>query len=217
MKQVIIIGAGGHAAELDDYIGYDNQFHHSSNGMQLLGFLDDDEEKYAAYDFSAPFLGKIADHQVRQDVYYLMGIANLSFRKEIAERLLSKGAQFTSFIHPDAVISRTASIGLGCVIAPNANLGPKSVLGDFNMINSRCSIAHDCILGDFNFLSPNVCFSGNTRVGDENLFGINAATIPGIQVGSRNKIMAGMILDKNIADDQVVFFRYRERVIAVNK
>lgn len=217
MKQVIIIGAGGHAAELDDYIGYDNHYQNSSNGIQLLGFLDDDEEKYLAYDFSAPFLGKIGEHQVRQDVYYLMGIANLSFRKEIAEHLLSKGAQFTGFVHPDATISRTASIGKGCVIAPNANIGPKAVLGNFNMINSRCSIAHDCVLGDFNFLSPNVCFSGNTRVGDENLFGINAATIPGIQVGSRNKIMAGMILDKNIADDQVVFFRYRERVIAVNK
>jgi bifunctional N-acetylglucosamine-1-phosphate-uridyltransferase/glucosamine-1-phosphate-acetyltransferase GlmU-like protein len=52
-------------------------------------------------------------------------------------------------------------------------------------------------------------------VGDENLFGINSATIPGVKVGNRNKIAAGMVLDGDIGDDSVVFYRFKERVIAV--
>ena len=72
-------------------------------------------------------------------------------------------------------------------------------------------------MGKFNFISPNVCFSGFTKVGDENLFGINSATIPGIKVGNRNKIAAGMVLDKNVGDNSVVFYRYKERIIAIPK
>jgi tetrahydrodipicolinate N-succinyltransferase len=73
------------------------------------------------------------------------------------------------------------------------------------------------MIGDFNFISPNVCFSGFTRIGDENLFGINSVTIPGISVGNRNKITAGMVLDQNIGDDSTVFYRFKEKILAVPK
>ena len=64
--------------------------------------------------------------------------------------------------------------------------------------------------------------SKNVKIGitskcDDNLFGINSATIPGIKVGSKNKIAAGMVLDKDVGDDSVVFYRYKERIIAVPK
>jgi bifunctional N-acetylglucosamine-1-phosphate-uridyltransferase/glucosamine-1-phosphate-acetyltransferase GlmU-like protein len=78
-------------------------------------------------------------------------------------------------------------------------------------------MGHDTVVGNYNFISPNVCFSGFTEVGDENLFGINSATIPGIKVGHRNKIAAGMVLDTNVLDDAVVFYRFKEKVIAVPK
>jgi bifunctional N-acetylglucosamine-1-phosphate-uridyltransferase/glucosamine-1-phosphate-acetyltransferase GlmU-like protein len=78
-------------------------------------------------------------------------------------------------------------------------------------------MGHDTQVGDYNFICPNVCFSGFTVVGDNNLFGINSATIPGITVGSNNKIAAGMVLNKDVGDNEVVFYRYKEKVIAVPK
>ena len=217
MKNVIIIGAGGHAAELNDYINHDNKNRRGSNGFNIVGFIDDDKESFKRYSFSAPFLGTIADHEINEEVYYLMGIATLEFRKKIILELSGKGAKFTAFIHPDAFISPSSKIGNGTVIAPNVNLGPNTEIGEFSMINSRCSIGHDSKVGDFNFLSPNVCLSGFTQVGNENIFGINSATIPGIKIGNRNKVMAGMVLDKNVGNNEVVFFRYKEKVIAVTK
>ncbi|MCH7412052.1 acetyltransferase [Belliella sp. R4-6] len=217
MKKVIIVGAGGHAAELNDYIYHDNTYKNSTNKLEVVGFIDDDKVNYNNYSFSAPFLGDIFSHEVKEDVFYLMGIANLKFRKKIVFDLIQKGAQFTSFIHPDAFISPSSRIGIGAVIAPNVNLGPNTDIGMFTMVNSRCSIGHDSKVGDFNFLSPNVCFSGNTEVGKENLFGINSATIPGIKVGNGNKIMAGMVLDRNVGENEVVFFRFKEKLIAISK
>jgi sugar O-acyltransferase (sialic acid O-acetyltransferase NeuD family) len=213
---IIIIGAGGHAAELDDYIRYSG-VKSGSNTYSIVGLIDDNPKNYARYSFAAPLLGSIKDHRVRTDCKYLIGIANLQYRKLFIERFLSEGAAFTSFIHPDTYISHTARIGIGTVIAPNVNLGPNVVIGDFTLVNSRCSMGHDTVVGKYNFLCPNVCFSGNTSVGDENLFGINSATIPGIRVGNRNKIAAGMTLDSDIADDSVVFYRFKEKIIAIPK
>ncbi|ERM83975.1 hypothetical protein P872_01560 [Rhodonellum psychrophilum GCM71 = DSM 17998] len=217
IKDVIIIGTGGHSAELDDYIYFDNEKRGSINKLHVKGFLDDDVSKYHAYKLSAPFLGTISAHKVDHKCCYLIGIANLQFRKSIIERFLIEGAEFISFVHPDAYISRSAKIGIGVVIAPNVTLGPNTEIGDFTMVNSRCSIGHDSKVGKYNFLSPNVCLSGNTIVGDENMFGINAATIPAIEIGNRNKIMAGMTISQSVKDDEVVFYRFKERIIAIQK
>ena len=58
---------------------------------------------------------------------------------------------------------------------------------------------------------------GQLKLATGNLFGINSATIPSIKVGNNNKIAAGMVLDQNVGDDSVVFYRFKERVIAIPK
>ena len=216
MKEVIIIGAGGHAAEIDDYIKY-SQSVTGKRELNVIGFLDDNPGNYASYRRSAPLLGGIKDHKVVPGQAYIIGIANLKYRRLFVERFLNEGAVFVSFIHPSAYVSESATVGEGSIVGPNANLGPNVKIGNYTLINSRCSMGHDTVVGDFNFISPNVCFSGFTSVGNDNLFGINSATIPGISVGNRNKIAAGMVLDNNVGDDSVVFHRFKEKVIAIPK
>ncbi len=215
-KKIIVIGAGGHSAEIDDYFQYAKK-KDAGFDMTLHGYIDDNAESYKKYDFTAPFLGDIKSHIVQPDCSYIMGIANLKYRRPIIENFLGQGASFSRFIHPDAYISASSTIGSGVVIGPGVNVGPKVSIGDFTLINSRSSMGHDTRVGKYNFICPNVCFSGFTVIGEENLFGINSATIPGIVVGNRNKIAAGMVLDKNVADDEVVFYRFKEKVMAIPK
>ena len=57
MNKIIIIGAGGHAAEIDEYI----RFTKNKNKLDIMiaGFLDDNPENYKRYRFSAPYFGTI--------------------------------------------------------------------------------------------------------------------------------------------------------------
>ena len=214
MKKIIVIGAGGHSAEIDDYFCY-AKAKNPNYDLTIKGFIDDNPLSYKNYDFTGEYLGDIKSHKIETDCFYIMGIANLKYRKSIIEIFLQKGASFTNFIHPDSYISPSCKIGNGVVIAPGVNIGPKVSIGNFTLINSRSSIGHDTKVGNYNFICPNVCFSGFTEIGDENLFGINSATIPEIKIGNRNKISAGMLLDKNIGDDEVVFYRFKEKIIAI--
>ena len=214
--ELIIIGAGGHAAEIQDYVCFYNDLQVKGGNKYIIkGFLDDNPKSYSQYQFNAPFLGDIKSHKVDEKLSYLVGIASVKYRRPIIEMFKNKQAKFITFIHPSAFVSKSSEIGEGVVIAPNVNIGPNVKIGKFNLINSRASIGHDTSIGNFNFITPNVCFSGFTKIGDENMFGINSATIPNINVGSRNIISAGMILDKNVNDDTTVFHRYKEKVFII--
>ena len=216
MTDIIIIGAGGHAAELDEYIRYSQKVT-GNKDFNVIGFLDDNPGNYARYKHSAPLIGSIKGHKVINGQKYVIGIASIEYRRKVVERFLLEGAELISLVHRSAYISESANVGTGSIIGPNANLGPNVKIGNYTLINARCSMGHDTVVGDYNIISPNVCFSGFTEVGDDNLFGINSATIPGIKVGNRNKIAAGMTLDQNVGDDTVVFYRFKEKVIAVPK
>jgi acetyltransferase EpsM len=210
--RIIIIGAGGHAAELRDYINHNNLARPESK-IEVEGFIDDEEKNYHHYGFSEPFLGSIKQHKVRSDVSYLMGIANLEFRKPIIENFRQQGGMFIGLIHPTVILSPSAQIGEGVVISHNASVGPKVKIGNFNMLNSRCTIGHDSVIGDYNFISPQVAISGNTIIGNENLLGTNSCTIPGMTIGNNNKIAAGMVIFKPVGDRETVIFRFKERLV----
>ncbi|MDZ7613006.1 MAG: hypothetical protein U5K51_04330 [Flavobacteriaceae bacterium] len=42
--------------------------------------------------------------------------------------------------------------------------------------------------------------------------GLTVPQYPGLNIGSNNKIMAGMVLDKTVKDNEVVFYRFKEKV-----
>jgi acetyltransferase EpsM len=214
-KRILIIGAGGHAAELRDYINHHNASR-PFDRWEVVGFIDDDENNYHHYGFLESYLGNIKDHKILSDVHYLMGIANLDYRKPLIEKFIAAGAKFTGLIHPTAIISPSCEIGEGTVVSHNASVGAKAKLGRFNMLNSRCTIGHDTQMGDYNFISPQVAISGNTKIGDNNLIGTNSCTIPSMSIGNNNKIAAGMVVYKPVGNDETVMFRHKERLVIRN-
>jgi len=203
MKRLILIGSGGHAAELRDYIRHNNQVP-EREPIEVLGYIDDDSSSYEHYGFEESFLGDIQNHIVRYDCEYLMAIANLKYRKSIIEDLLEKGAKLTGFIHPTAIISPSSEIDPTVVISHNASVGPKVRIGRFNVLNSRCTIGHDTFIREYNFISPQVALSGNTKIGNGNLLGTNSATIPGVEIGDNNVIAAGTIIFRNIDSNKTI-------------
>ena len=213
MKKVIIIGASGHSAEITDYITHYNNSVAPELCFDVVGYIDDNKENYDSYSFVSPYLGTIQDHEVSEEAEYIMGIANIQFRRTIVENFLQKGAKFATLIHPSAIVSPSAVVGEGCVVAHNASIGPKAIIGNFNMLNSRCTIGHDSTVGNFNFIGPQVVLSGFTKVGNNNMFGVNSATIPSIEIGDNNTIAAGMIITKTVKDNETHLYRFKEKVV----
>lgn len=212
MKNTILVGAGGHAAEIVDYLSFSAE-NDPNFDIRLIGVIDDDISNYEHYSFNIPFLGGIKTHKV-EECYYLMAIANIEFRSSIVSQLKGSGANFIGYVHPLALISPSAIIGEGTVVSHNVSIGPMVKIGDFNVLNSRSTIGHDTQIGDFNFISPGVSLGGNTHIGSGNMLGTHSCTIPGVRIGDSNKIASGMVVTDQIGDMETVFYRFKERMIA---
>jgi sugar O-acyltransferase (sialic acid O-acetyltransferase NeuD family) len=213
-RSIIIVGTGAVAAEITSLI--EDPLHGDSYGVKIKGYLCINDTYVKKYGYKKPYLGLTENYSPQKNDYFIIAIGNNDYRKENAEKIISKGGKIINLIHPTCIIASTAQIGIGNIINPFSMVGPKAKIGNFNIVTSQSFISHDCEVGDYNFLSTTgLC--GYVKVGNENTFNIKTTVIPNIKIGNRNQIQAGMIVDKNVDDDTTVFHRFKEKVIAIPK
>ena len=107
-------------------------------------------------------------------------------------------------------------IGEGNIVFPFCILEEYATIGNYNLLTSYCFISHDCVVGDNNFFTV-AGIARSVKVGDNNYFGIRSTVIPGVVIGNNNVIQAGMLVDKDVKDDTTVFYRFKEKVLAIPK
>lgn len=218
MINVIIIGSGAVAAEVCSYIRDINKT--AIEKINVKGFIDDNPENFkinaVKYKFDEPYLGTSDSCEFNNENKFVFGFANIKSRLNFLDKDIAKKISFITIIHPTALVADTAIIGDGNIIYPNCVIGPNATIGNNNIFTSYSFISHDCHVGDNNFFSTSG-LSGNVTVGDNNFFGIRVTVIPEVTIGSNNLIQAGMTIDKNVSDDETVFYRYKEKISIINK
>jgi|TARA_B110000908_G_C10227687_1_gene438874 sugar O-acyltransferase (sialic acid O-acetyltransferase NeuD family) len=214
MKKVIIIGAGAHAAEIEEYIIENNKI---KPEFEIMGYLDDNQKNYQNSQLLFPLLGGVFSYEVGSNIELLLSISNLTLRSKIITYYKNKNIVFTNFIHHTSRVFRTAKLGVGNVICPYTQIGPNVVIRNYNTFNNKTSIGHNSQIGDNNMFCPNTGLSGNTIIGNNNFFSLNAVTVPNITIGDNNLIAPNMVVDKNIKSDSTFFHRFKEVVLVIPK
>ncbi|OUL44036.1 hypothetical protein B0W81_00600 [Prochlorococcus sp. HOT_208_60] len=192
MKELIIIGAGGHVrsvlstAKLMDLWGnfkiFDINF--TNKEERILGFK--------VY----PFENLSDFHKNKSD--YFIAIGDNSKRKSISKNLKTFGCNFVNVIHPNSFIDNHSTMGIGNFVGQFSNIGASSKLGDFNIINSYGNIEHEVIIGNFNQLAPSSTICGRSQLRDENFIGANAVIIENLSLANNTIIGAGAVVIKSI-------------------
>lgn len=214
MKKVIIIGAGAHAAEIEEYILENNTLKFGTE-IEILGYLDDSELNHKKSQLLYPLLGGIFSFEVPTDVQLILSLGNIALRSRIINHFTEKKVKFTNFIHHTSRVFRTAQLGDGNIICPYTQIGPNVIVGNYNTFNNKSSIGHDSIIGNNNMFCPNMGLSGSTTVGNNNFFSLNVVTIPNISIGDNNVIAPNMVIEKNIKSDSTFFHRFKEVVLVI--
>ncbi|MDR2085185.1 MAG: hypothetical protein LBP67_09355 [Bacteroidales bacterium] len=217
LKDIIFFGTGAVAAEITSYLESNNWL--DDNQFQIKGYVASDDNgiiNWEKYHYKYPYLGKLESYTIQSNDYFILALGNYKVKREIATHIKNNGGNFVSYVHPSVCIADSATIGVGNIIYPQIIIGPNVKLGDFNLLTSQSIISHDSSIGDYNFFAT-ALLCGYNSVGDDNYFGIRATTLPSVEIGNRNIIQAGMIVDKNINDDTTIFYRYKEKIIAVTK
>lgn len=194
MANLIIIGRGGFAKEIESYIVDSNLAEHKIKGF--LEVYPDREEKFKFYETLQSDTFK--DYIFDSDDIFILAIGRVEFRIKIVNFMLSLGAKFENLIHNRATISRDIKLGIGNFIGVDAIISPNVSIGDFNLIYYSCIISHDCIIENHNVLSPRVTITGEVKIANNNFFGVSVTLTPRINLGNNNKIQAGLTLFDSI-------------------
>ncbi|HEY5462822.1 MAG TPA: hypothetical protein VIJ95_06150 [Hanamia sp.] len=219
MKSVVIAGSGAVASELTSYIEDHNKHVNETETIQIRGYIDYEHniEKYwKSYQFKAPVIADIESYVPLPGEEVILGVSDINFRNFLIEEFKKKKIRIGSFIHHSVIMPQHMEIGEGNIIYPFCIIGSNVKIGCFNMVTSYSFISHDCMIGNGNFFST-TGIAGHVTIGDNNFFGIRSTVIPQITIGNRNIIQASMLIDKNVGNDSVVFYRYKEKIIAVPK
>lgn len=215
MIDLIIVGTGAVAAEITSYMA-SSEYKWKGEPIQIKGYLEFDQymEFYARYQYQAPILGNIDTYRIQPGDNFIIANSNVELKKKFSSILRDKGARFINLIHPTCFIAPTAQLGIGNTLSPNCQLGPLSEVGSFNTMTTGTMISHDCRVGDYNsFSSVIVC--GHSSIGNSNSFYIRSTVVPHISIGSNCIIQAGMTVDKDVPDGATVFYKYKERILAI--
>jgi sugar O-acyltransferase (sialic acid O-acetyltransferase NeuD family) len=200
--RLILVGSGAFARELINWV---DDLVNLGLSIPVTGFLDDDFSASIGPNYSIPRFGSIHSYIPKTGDKLLMAIADPKVKKRLHAELKSRGASFTTLIHPSAVVARTAKLGEGVVICPHAFISADAVIGDLCAINGNSSVGHDVNLGSFSTLSSHVDLTGWVQVGECTFFGSGARILPKIKIGPGARIGAGSVVVRSVPDDAVVF------------
>jgi sugar O-acyltransferase (sialic acid O-acetyltransferase NeuD family) len=113
------------------------------------------------------------------------------------------GFGWCELVHPSAVVSRTARIGSGVVIALGAHVSSMTEIGDQVKINVRANVMHDVRVGPFTTIAPNAVVLGRVRIGRSCYIGANATILPGIHLGDRVVVGAGAVVTRDVPEQVI--------------
>ncbi len=190
-KNVVIIGAGGHAKVIADII--------KKSGDTIVGFLDDNKKIGEHIILNYKVIGNLADRisisKSNPDYEFIIAIGDNKKREEISH---SPNLKFYTAIHPSAQIGLDVEIQEGTVIMANACINSSAKIGKHCIINTGAIIEHDNIIEDFVHISPNVALGGTVKIGKSTHVGIGSTIKNNITICENCKIGAGAVVVKDI-------------------
>lgn len=193
-KNVVIIGAGGHAKVIADIIDKSKDI--------VVGFLDDNKTKgdIIIKEKQYKVIGRIDDCKKIQLEYpemeFIIAIGNNKVRKQIAERY--KDLKFYTAIHPSSQIALDVKIDEGTVVMANTSINTSAKIKKHCIINTGAVVEHDNIIEDYVHVSPNATLCGTVQIGELTHIGAGTTIKNNISICHACIIGAGSVVIKNI-------------------
>lgn len=195
MRDLIILGTGVHAGEMIEIVRRVNA---AAPTWNLLGLVADEDAAARAEELNgAPILGTRRDLGRFPDALF---VPCNEWRKPVGvprERL-------TSLIDPTSFVSRTASIGAGCVLYPGCFVGLNAVLGDGVFALAGCVINHDVHLADEVVLASGVLIAGGVRVEKGCYLGQGCSIRQNLRIGRGSLVGMGSVVVHDVPPGIVV-------------
>ena len=191
MKNIILIGGGGHCKSVIDVIEQEGRF-------EIAGIIDKPELLGSdVLGYSVIGSDYDLDNLVKKYQYALITVGQIKtpeLRIKLFNLAIKAGFVLPNIISPNAYVSRHSSIGNGTVVMHNAIINPSASIGDNCIINSKALIEHDCLISKHCHISTNATINGGVTVESGCFIGSGAITKELITIKKGCFIKAGSLV-----------------------
>ncbi len=199
-RDIIIVGAGGFGREAAWTLERVNE---AAPMWRIVGFADDAPSLASGSVDGYPLLGSPeAASRDHPGAAVFVAVGDNAARESVYRRL--RGHDFPVVIDPSAEVAPTAEMRHGTFVGPRAVVSVGAELGKFVIVNARAGVGHDSTLGDFSQVCPGATLSGHTVVGAHAYLATNSCTVPGVRIGARAKIAAGLPVYANVGEGETL-------------
>ena len=196
MKNIVIIGSGGHANVVIDIIEREGKYniHGILNRFEPLG--------KKIYDYE--IIGQIEDIPTINEQTPIEGgivaIGDNWLRQKVVDKIknIVPSFKFITTVHPQTQIGKAVKLGGGTVIMPGVTINANTVIGEHCILNTNSSIGHDAEMKNFSSLASNATLGGLTEVGAYSTIALSATLLHGIKIGEHTVIGAGAVVVKDM-------------------
>ncbi|WP_169763636.1 NeuD/PglB/VioB family sugar acetyltransferase [Campylobacter mucosalis] len=199
MKDIVLIGGGGHAKSCIDVIELEGKFKiygivdskvkDSVLGHKVIGTDDDLPEIFKTCQNAIVCIGHIKSNEAR-----VRAFLNL---KQI-------GFNLPTIISPLAYVSKHAVIGKGSIVMHHALINAGARVGENCIINSKALIEHDAVVEDNCHISTASVLNGGVVVRENTFFGSNSMAREYITIGKNCVVGGGMRIVKTLSDNTII-------------
>ncbi|MCK8492136.1 acetyltransferase [Spirosoma sp. RP8] len=199
---VLIFGAGSLGLTVLDLF--------QRNNVVVYGLLDDNKELHGKEYGDISVLGETDDDGflklIGQKCEAFVAISDGRVRKRLVKMLNERRkVQPVNAIHDTAIVSATATIGHGNLIAARVVINPFAEVGQHCIIQSGVVIESQAKLGDYVQVGTGSMINSGVTVGEGAFIGSGATIVAGVTIGKNARIGAGSVVIESVDAGATVF------------
>jgi len=191
MKDIVLIGGGGHCKAAIDVIEQEGLFN-------IIGIIDKPEklgENVLEYQVIGDDSELIILSKSCKNALITIGQIKSPYpRIKLFNKLLQLGFKLPTIVSPRAYISKHSSIGIGSIIMHDAVINAGVVIGENCIINTKSIIEHGSDIKNHCHISTNAVINGEVVLGEGSFIGSGAVTKECIKIDNNFFAKAGSVI-----------------------
>lgn len=168
-------------------------------GYEIAGLYHYNNDRTGEIYFDFKILGCTDDllsKESLEGMNFLLTMGDNAIRTELYDKIIAKGGNVPTFVHPTATVSKRSQIGNGVLIMPQSIVQADVTIGNNTIITLNSTVSHSSTIGNNCFISGHNLIGAYVNIGDGCWIGQSCLIVSGEvnSIGEKSILGAGSVL-----------------------